>query len=111
MHQVLEDETNAGGFIYAVLLRVGENLGFDDATARELSTHIQLHPVWVKGGRIHVVRMPQPQAITECHLLALLFDSDGAPRYLTLERSLSGTVLGEWNQEGNHLNCGPGSQA
>lgn len=74
-----------------------------------------------------VIRLPQPRAITEAHLVAPLVrvqegrgwfhqGPEVAPRFFTLELGLemSGslrTVLCEWTAEGTHLNMGDGPEA
>lgn len=65
-----------------------------------------------RGETVVVVICPEPQAITETHLIAITA-TPGGLRYFTLEASVdftSGeaiTVLCEWN-EGRHMNFGPG---
>jgi hypothetical protein len=62
-----------------------------------------------------IVQFPKPLVPTEAFFVAIVIPSNARKgdkcscRYFTLELSASDkTVLGEWSDEGLHLNCGPG---
>ena len=65
-----------------------------------------------EAGTIIIVTLPEPQAITEAHMVALVLPETGAPRYFTLEAGFhedmtSRTALCEW-RDGSHVNYGDG---
>jgi hypothetical protein len=81
-------------------------------------------PVWVRAGfrftpaflyavqagyRIGIFTFPQPSDVTEAYLGAVIGKTSDPKffRYFLWEESLSGTVVGEWNEDG-HMNYGPG---
>jgi hypothetical protein len=52
-----------------------------------------------------LIRMSDPDGMTECYSIAILEGDDG-PRYFTLEKSLMNAVLCEWT-DAAHVNFGP----
>lgn len=62
---------------------------------------------------VFVVKYPAPEIVPEAYFTALVYHQDRV-FYVTLEHSLvllpgmSGTILGAWNEEGDHLNFGSG---
>ena len=74
------------------------------------------------GGKLLLITMPRPEAVTEAHFLALLVpptDDSAPPRYFLLERGevpdegLTRTVLCEWYRAGQgfvHRNFGTGPE-
>lgn len=65
-------------------------------------------------GTLVVVNLPQPNAMTEAHQVALVVPEQGAPRYFTLELGFDEddrqrTVLCEW-RDGAHVNYGDGPE-
>jgi len=67
------------------------------------------------GARVVVLVFPAPAAPAEAFFAALVALPDGQQRYFTLEKPVDPlgeggpvTVLGGWDDEGAHLNYGPG---
>ena len=91
----------------------GEALASEDLT---------LHRLTIGKKPCVVIEMPEPRATTEAFMVAIVQRRDASARgdnaaecrYFTLEysehRSAPQTVLGEWTEQGSHLNMGGGPE-
>jgi hypothetical protein len=82
-----------------------------------LIEHLRI-TTYAKGGcTVHVVTMPEPESVPECHFVAIVFEDgepkrpgNGAPstRYFTLEQTQGAgpPVLCEWIHDGSRANYG-----
>lgn len=84
-----------------------------------------IHKVQVKNYPCAVIEMPEPKGVTEAFFVGAVVFADfdqityrpeNAPmRYFTLEKGAQigappRTTLGEWTNDGGHLNYGPGPE-
>lgn len=104
---------DGGEFVRDLWLDVGRSVPPDDRIP-DFGLSVGLHEV--AGRTVVLVRCPEPEGTTECHLIAIV-DVEGGLRYLTLEKGFSlgddpveRTVLCEWVGE-RHCNYGDGPPA
>jgi len=87
------------------------------------AAQLEVHKCRLGSNPCVIIKLPEPIASTEAYMVAIiaLRDLDRAPgreavacRYFTLEysdqREAPHTVIGEWTEQGDHLNMGAGPE-
>ena len=92
---------------------VAKRAGADSDAA--LSVRATVHEC--AGRAVALVTPPRPEHIAEAHFIAVVLDhaDPSFMRYVVLEHSWNTeseprTVVGEWSQDGSHINFGDGPQ-
>lgn len=110
----LDDPDKAQALVRAALARIAERRGLAREAVDEIGDTIKIHKRPFAAGDCmamnYIVEMPPPTRDAECYFVALVFRTDDARHYLTLERNASSpasTMLGTWTS-GDHFNYGEG---
>ncbi len=101
--QARKDFTAPDGAVGSVWRNLAKQLGLD-APYAELSVSIEEQP-W---GRCVLVTMPEPMEMPLAYFIALVPRGPDKVLYLTLERSMNGTMIGGVAKDARHINFGRG---